>query len=190
MRGKCLDDGWILLLLVWWINYCKRKDETATNTNHASELACTDHYQGGGQKALLTKACFTQKFHMSGILQNIYLSYVFSSTLEGMPGLPSASGCLRPGLSADPFCFCNQQPCHSFRASLMASPPLPFHTSTVHDRSRPLIRRLWIGVCRRSMPGRGSHIYEINTWLWNFGRSQPRVGASQGGPIQVPCQHT
>ncbi len=23
---------------------------------------------------------------------------------------------------------------------------------------------------------RGSHVYEINTWLWNFGRPQPRVG--------------
>ena len=28
--------------------------------------------------------------------------------------------------------------CHSFRASLMATPPLPFRTSTLHDRSRPL----------------------------------------------------
>ena len=23
---------------------------------------------------------------------------------------------------------------------------------------------------------RGRHVYEINTWLWNFGRPQPRVG--------------
>ncbi len=23
---------------------------------------------------------------------------------------------------------------------------------------------------------RGSHVYEINTWVWNFGRPQPRVG--------------
>ena len=23
---------------------------------------------------------------------------------------------------------------------------------------------------------RGSHVYEINTWLWNFGQYQPRVG--------------
>ncbi len=23
---------------------------------------------------------------------------------------------------------------------------------------------------------RGSHVYDINTWLWNFGRPQPRVG--------------
>ncbi len=27
--------------------------------------------------------------------------------------------------------------CHSFHASLMATPPLPFNTSTLHDRSRP-----------------------------------------------------
>ncbi len=24
---------------------------------------------------------------------------------------------------------------------------------------------------------RSSHVYEINDWLWNFGRPQPRVGA-------------
>ena len=23
---------------------------------------------------------------------------------------------------------------------------------------------------------RGSHVYEIDAWLWNFGRPQPRVG--------------
>ncbi len=23
---------------------------------------------------------------------------------------------------------------------------------------------------------RGSHVYKINTWLWNFGRPQPRIG--------------
>jgi hypothetical protein len=23
---------------------------------------------------------------------------------------------------------------------------------------------------------RGSHVYEVNDWLWNFGRPQPRVG--------------
>jgi hypothetical protein len=23
---------------------------------------------------------------------------------------------------------------------------------------------------------RGNHVYEINTWLWNFARPQPRVG--------------
>ncbi len=23
---------------------------------------------------------------------------------------------------------------------------------------------------------RGSHVYEINTWLWNYGRLKPRVG--------------
>jgi hypothetical protein len=24
---------------------------------------------------------------------------------------------------------------------------------------------------------RGSHVYEVNTWLWNFGRPQPRVAS-------------
>jgi hypothetical protein len=26
---------------------------------------------------------------------------------------------------------------------------------------------------------RGSHVYEINTWLWNFGRPQPRLGVGE-----------
>ncbi len=37
--------------------------------------------------------------------------------------------------------------CHSFHASLMATPPLPFRTSTLHDRAGLRIR-----VCRRSRP--------------------------------------
>ena len=30
--------------------------------------------------------------------------------------------------------------------------------------------------CQGQASRRGSHVYEINTWLWNFGRPQPRVG--------------
>ncbi len=35
-----------------------------------------------------------------------------------------------------------------------------------------------IRLCRRSRSSRtrGSLVYKINTWLWNFGRPQPRVG--------------
>jgi len=33
------------------------------------------------------------------------------------------------------------------------------------------------GCADRPLQGsrRGSHVYEVNTWLWNFGRPQPRV---------------
>jgi hypothetical protein len=27
---------------------------------------------------------------------------------------------------------------------------------------------------------RGSHVYEINTWMWNFGRPQPRMPRQKG----------
>ena len=58
--------------------------------------------------------------------------------------------------------------CLSFLAFFMAMPCLPFHTlaSMLLDRSRP----------SNSGSRRGSHVYEINTWMWNFGRPQPRVG--------------
>ena len=44
-------------------------------------------------------------------------------------------------------------------------------------------------------PNSRSHVYEINTWLWNFGRPQPRVGGlsvakprrSEGSPcLRLP----
>ena len=62
--------------------------------------------------------------------------------------------------------------CLSFLAFFMAMPRLPFHTlaSMLLDRSRPSNSGASQGSCR------GSHVYEINTWLWNFGRPQPRVG--------------
>jgi hypothetical protein len=30
--------------------------------------------------------------------------------------------------------------------------------------------------CTVTHKGSRSHVYEINAWLWNFGRPQPRVG--------------
>ncbi len=35
------------------------------------------------------------------------MSFSFSSTLAGLPGLPSTPGCFGPGFSADSFCFCD-----------------------------------------------------------------------------------
>ena len=35
------------------------------------------------------------------------------------------------------------------------------------------------GMCRRSCAEdgrRGSNVYEVNTWLWMFGRGKPRLG--------------
>ena len=38
-------------------------------------------------------------------IPSIYISHLSCSHLAGLPGLPSAPGCLGPGLSADPFSF-------------------------------------------------------------------------------------
>jgi hypothetical protein len=64
--------------------------------------------------------------------------------------------------------------CHSFRASSTATPPLQFLTGTQHDESFDSCCADSLGPASR----RGSHVYEIYTWLWNFGRPQPqaRVG--------------
>ncbi len=78
------------------------------NCNHESELACTDHFQGGGhdiipQNAVLFSMNIWQVYtrHIPGI----YILDLFCRHLAGLPGLPSALGCLGPGLSADPFRF-------------------------------------------------------------------------------------
>ncbi len=53
-----------------------------------------------------------------------------------------------------------------------------FHISTAADTAR---QRDAFECCCADGAGpttrRGSHVYEINTWLWNFGRPQPRVGS-------------
>ena len=60
-----------------------------------------------------SKSMFYSAVSYARYIPGICLSYLFSSTLAGLPGLPSAPGCFRPGLSADPFCFCNRQPANS-----------------------------------------------------------------------------
>ncbi len=35
---------------------------------------------------------------------------------------------------------------------------------------------------------RGSHVYEINDWLWIFGRPQPRVGYHSITPSSEACE--
>ena len=64
----CANFGLIdeLLQKKWW------------NCNHASELACTDHYQGGGHNSTPQKACFTQQFHIPGIYQ-VYACHISSA---------------------------------------------------------------------------------------------------------------
>ncbi len=80
--------------------------------------------------------------------------------------------------------------CHSFLASLMATPPLPFLTSTLHDRSRPSNS----GVLMVKAPGpasrRGSHVYEINTWMWTFGRPLPRAGGLSVAKTEMICRQS
>ncbi len=62
--------------------------------------------------------------------------------------------------------------CHSLLASLTETPHLLFSTSMLLDRSRPLRSAVLTDQASR----RGSHVYKINTGLWNFGRPQPRIG--------------
>jgi len=64
--------------------------------------------------------------------------------------------------------------CHCFLAFLMATQHQLFHTSTLDDKKQPFE----FGCADGQGPAsrRGSHVYEVNDWLWNFGRPQPRVG--------------
>jgi hypothetical protein len=62
---------------------------------------------------------------------------------------------------------------HLFHAFWTEIHPQLFHISTAADR-RTLLSAAVDGAGPTSR--RGSHVYEFNTWLWNFGRPQPRVG--------------
>jgi hypothetical protein len=67
--------------------------------------------------------------------------------------------------------------CHSFRAFFMATPPGT--TSTIPYKYAPRQKQVFKFGCANGASKesrRGSYVYEINTWLWNFGRPQPRVG--------------
>jgi hypothetical protein len=51
-------------------------------------------------------------------------------------------------------------------------------TSTIPHKHDPRQKQAFeFGCADGSGQGsrRGSHVYEINTWLWNFGRPQPRI---------------
>ena len=60
-----------------------------------------------------------------------------------------------------------------------SSPEIGNATSTIpHKYSGRQLDAFECGCADGAGPTtrRGSHVYEINTWLWNFGRPQPRVG--------------
>ena len=66
--------------------------------------------------------------------------------------------------------------CLSFLAFFMAMPRLTIpYTGKYAPRQKQAFE---FGCADGASQGsrRGSHVYEINTWLWNFGRPQPRVG--------------
>ena len=77
-----------------------------------SELARrhgTDHIITNKAGGIISssKCIFIQHEYLTGTrhIPSIYtgISYLFCRHFAGLPGLPSASGCLGPGLSADPF---------------------------------------------------------------------------------------
>jgi hypothetical protein len=51
-------------------------------------------------------------------------------------------------------------------------------TSTIPHKYAPRQKQAFAFCCADGSgqgSRRGSHVYEINTWLWNFGRPQPRI---------------
>ena len=60
-------------------------------------------------------------------------------------------------------------------------------TSTIPHKYAPRQKQAFeYGCADGSGQGsrRGSHVYEINTWLWNFGRPQPRIGGLSVAKIE------
>ncbi len=78
------------------------------NCHHESELVCTDHYQCWGHDIIHQNAFSIQHECLTGLYQ-VYTKYIHIISLmpgrhfASLPGLPSAPGCLRPGLSTDLF---------------------------------------------------------------------------------------
>ncbi len=68
--------------------------------------------------------------------------------------------------------------CHCFRAFLMETLPLLFRTNTHLDRELCQKQAFESGCADGSGQGsrKCSHVYDSNTWRWNFGRPQPRIG--------------
>ncbi len=44
--------------------------------------------------------------------------------------------------------------------------------------------------CQGPASRRGSHVYEINTWLWNFGRPLPRAGGLSVAKTEMICRQS
>ncbi len=102
--------------------YIKRNNETATTSQsqhvqmHSEAGSIT---RGGECHTILSKACFTEHLYMTGIYQ-VYVCrihsaglFLFSCTLLGLPGLISAAGRFRLGLSADPSCLSHRKSINS-----------------------------------------------------------------------------
>ncbi len=57
---------------------------------------------------------------------------------------------------------------------LLATQPPQSHTSLASTGVRS---SQWdVQTLQLSDGRRGSYVYEVNTWLWNFGRGKPRLG--------------
>jgi hypothetical protein len=65
----------------------------------------------------------------------------------------------------------------SFHAFWTEMQPQLFHTGTAANRRTLLSAAVLMAqALTRAGAVPSSHVYEINTWLWNFGRPQPRAG--------------
>ncbi len=78
--------------------------------------------------------------------------------------------------------FCSWPPttmcwveCPCFPCSLMATPLPQYHT--ICAISKPALSRMGPPISAATPDGRrGSNAYEVNTWLWQFGRGRERLG--------------
>ena len=125
MTGRYYDYYWYIPRLCCLQFIVALSQKKPWNCHHKSDPACTDALRGGGQHAIPSKrvqSIFYWAFIYDRYMPGICMSYLstgrfrvrFSCTpLSCMPGLPSAPGRVRPGLSADPFGFGNRKPPNS-----------------------------------------------------------------------------
>jgi hypothetical protein len=95
----------IFINLEWLIYQSKENDGTAITSQNSYVQITTN----AGDMISFIKMHFLFSMNVWQVtvytrcIPSIYISYLLCRHFAGLPGLPSAPGCLRPGLSTDPF---------------------------------------------------------------------------------------
>ena len=71
-------------------------------------------------------------------------------------------------------------------ATVVATSTIPYKYAPRHKQAFKFGPGCADGTRKESR--RGSHVYAINTWLWNFGRPQPRVGGLSVAKTEMICR--